>query len=299
MATVHVRQALLRDVGAISQVHQSWVGGAAALSLAEGWQQGGPCLAPETCAVWVAHLLVGSEGIPLVAELAGEVVGYAEAFIGQEAAPHGLHLNIASLTVHQASQGQGVGRALVSYSLEMARVLRCRAVTAAQPRPLAFFAALGFQPQLARYEVLLSPVEGRVFYRARELTERDPAQIRGWQMPLGRWQNARQEWEALAWGMWRAVPELVERAWHDLQIDLTGQPGILHLHETNPLSREAQARLWTKNPMTNQMLSAVLDRSARLGYQRLLTLVEEPLAELFADQVAAATPHWLYAYPIG
>src|SRR5215470_10101384 len=43
------------------------------LSLFERWQHGGPWLSVETCAVHLSRLLAGS-GIPLVAELDGQVL---------------------------------------------------------------------------------------------------------------------------------------------------------------------------------------------------------------------------------
>ncbi|MFP4322470.1 MAG: N-acetyltransferase family protein [Anaerolineales bacterium] len=307
-----VRQGLLSDVAAISAIYRSHIGqwhirNAAgeleaadyeALTLFERWQHGGPWLAVETCAVWLGHLLERGEGIPIVAEHAGEVLGYAEVFVGREPEPYGFHLNISTLAVHQAAGGQGLGRAMVGYIEDMGRALGCQRVTAAYPVPEEFFAHLGFVPFMERQRVVLAAEEGRVFYKAHDLSNAHPDQRGGWFMPLGRFQNSREEWERMFWGIWRGVPELVEARWHCLTIDLTGQPGILHLHQLDNDPHSATARLWTKNRPSSHIVAAIKDRAARLGYTRLQTIVDAPLAELVNEALHTSPAQTLYAKPL-
>src|SRR5215207_8880739 len=130
MSDVIVRQAVLGDTAAITALYRSnvpqWINRERqaveyeSLTIHERWQHGGPWLSLETCAVWMAHLLQKNEGIPLVAEQDGAVVGQAEVFIGQEPEPFGHHINISTIAVHRECHQQGIGTALVKYILQMA-----------------------------------------------------------------------------------------------------------------------------------------------------------------------------------
>jgi hypothetical protein len=91
------------------------------------------------------------------------------------------------------------------------------------------------------------------------------------------------------------VPSLVESRWHRLVIDLTGQPGILHLHQYDEDQGSVTARLWTKFPLSTHILSAVRDRAARLGYERITTLVNAEDRPLLHDGLDDGPPQWLYA----
>ena len=307
---MQVRQAALSDAGAITEVYKSLVTQWKRaddpqslryedLSLFDRWQYGGPWFSVETCAVWLGHLIQRGEGIPLVAELDGEVVGHAEVFIGNEAAPYQNHINISILCVREGAHRKGVGSALVRYVEQMAAVLNCKRVTVAYPEPPPFFEKLGYTQSVARHRLLIAAEEGRVFYKARDLVDDAPQQIEEWYMPLGRFQNAREEWERMYWRIWSGVPELVEARWHRLHIDLTGQPGILHLHQQREDPELVTARLWTKNPVSTHILSAIRDRAARLGYQRIATVIEAEARPLLQDGEDQYDIQWLYSKTLG
>lgn len=306
---LRVRQAILEDAQAITDIYRSLVprwmqtdaeGQAieseySRLNLYERWGHGGPWMSIETCAVWLAHLLQRQDSIPLVAELDGIVIGQAEVFISQEAPPYGHHINISTLCIRAEMQQTEIGTALVQYIEEMARVLGCSQVTVAYAEPSAFFESVGYLPTHTRHNILLSAEEGRVFYRALELSDNNPTQIDGWYMPLGRYQNAREEWERMYWPIWNSVPQLVEAKWHKLYIDLTGQPGILHLHQHDDDPSIATARLWTKNPLSTHILSAMRDRAARLGYKRVRTLVDSANLPIMGEVLSESNAGTLYS----
>lgn len=309
---IRVRQALLGDAVGISRLYcalvPQWTRRAedgtavqadyAELSLYERWQHGGPWLTVETCAVWLGHLLVGAEGIPIVAERDGEIVGQAEVFVSREAPPYGYHLNISTLCVHPDSQRQGVGTALINYIEQMAGALGCTQITAAYPNPAEFYDRLGFSRLVSRMRVRMPAEEGRVFYRAKEMTDDRPAQVGDWMMPLGRFQNSREEWERMYWMLWNGVPELVEARWHRLVIDLTGQPTILHLHQYDDDPSGVTARAWTKFPLSMHVVSAIKDRAARLGYEWIMTLVSVEDRALLPDATDDGILQWVYAKPL-
>lgn len=301
-----VRQATLEDAVIISELYRSHIstwqdqsGNATeyeALSLYERWSHGGPWMSLETCSVWLAHLLQDHDGIPLVAQNdAGEIVGQAEVFIWHEEAPFGHHINISTLCVRADQDFAPIGTAIVNYVLEMAAVIHCDQITIAYPNPIDFYEDMGFTPLQERFLIQMPVEEGRVFYKARELTDDGAGQIERWFMPLGRFQNAREEWERMRWRIWRGVPGLVEAEWQRLYIDITGQPGILHLHQQDDDLASATARLWTKRAVTSHIITAVLDRAARLGYQRVTTLVDATLRASLHDAEDIADANWLYA----
>ncbi|MBZ0304986.1 MAG: GNAT family N-acetyltransferase [Anaerolineae bacterium] len=302
-----VRQATLNDVQAVTRLYQSQIetwydlqqqpADYESLSLYERWRHGGPWYSIETCAVWLAHLLQENDAIPLVAELDGQVVGQAEVFIGKEPDPYGHHINISTLSVLKTAEGEGVGEALVEYIEQMASVIQCKRVTVANPRPPEFYESLGFQPLIERFSVVMPAAEGRVFYKARDLNDSAALQISGWFMPLGRFQNAREECERMRWFIWNGIPPLVEGDWQGLTLELTGQPGILHLHQHRDNAARVTARLWTKNPVSTHILTAARDRAARMGYESIITLVDASVLTLLKDAESVAPSRWLYAKP--
>ncbi|KAB2903850.1 MAG: GNAT family N-acetyltransferase [Anaerolineae bacterium] len=302
-----VRQATLNDVQAITSLYKSHVDTwydlnqqpveYETLTLYERWRHGGPWYSLETCAVWLAHLLQENDAIPLVVELDGAVVGQAEVFIGKEPEPYGHHINISTLCVLKDAETEQVGEALVAYVEEMAAVTNCKRVTVANPKPPEFFEKLGYRSYMERYSVLIPAVEGHVFYKARELNDSSAQQIGGWFMPMGRFQNAREEWERMRWFIWNGIPPLVEGDWQGLTVELTGQPGILHLHQHRDNPTRVTVRLWTKNPVSSHMMMAVGDRVARMGYENMVTLVDSSARALLKDAEEISPSRWLYAKP--
>ena len=137
MSQITVRQATLADAGQITALHNAnittWtrrdVNGEpvpadyADLSLFERWMVGGPWASVEMCAVHLANLLRGSDGIPLVAEIDGRVGAEAEVFIGREPEPFGHHINISRLAIHPQDEGAGLSSALLAYIVQMAEAI--------------------------------------------------------------------------------------------------------------------------------------------------------------------------------
>ncbi|MBI5959319.1 MAG: GNAT family N-acetyltransferase [Chloroflexi bacterium] len=177
------------------------------LSLFERWLIGGPWASIEMCAVHLANLLRGSEGIPLVAEVEGKIGAEAEVFIGREPEPFGHHLNISRLAVHPDYTGTGLSSALLAYILQMGQAIRCKRIVVAHAEPdAALYEHHHFARAHTGQRILIQAGEGRVFYKAAELKTFDPAQVDGWHMPLGRYQNARHEWDHITPGFWNSVP---------------------------------------------------------------------------------------------
>ena len=294
---INVRLATLADSAAITAIHKSDVerweriradGTLVAtpyeqLSLYERWQHGGPWLSIESCAVHLHRLLTGV-GIPLVAEVDGEVLAEAEVYENFEAAPFGHHLDLAIIAVRADHQRRGLGRALVNYVIDMARLMKCERVTVANASAREFYAAMHFRHVRSGKGVRIAAQPGRVMYQATALADRNVDQIKGWYMPLGRYQSARQEWDRSFPQAWAAgIPELLNVASGQFKLTVANQAAIFSVRDADePDSQLGDGRLvcWSARAISQPLISAIRDWAGRNGYNHLLTFV-------MADDLAA------------
>jgi hypothetical protein len=291
-----VRQATLADAHAITDIYCSNVKGGVftrrnpdgtrtptpyeTLSIFERYLHGGAWMSVEMCAVWLAHLLRYGDEIPLVVQANGIVLGEAEITIGNEPAPYGRHLHISALQIHAEADFEILAAGLIDYVKQMASVMKYQQVSVAAPESPEFYRAHGFAPIITRREVTMAAKEGRVFYKAVEMSDFNPNRIDGWSMPLGRYQSARHQWEQIWPGFWNSVPELVEPEVARFEVTLTGQNGILLLEQDRFNPQRAQVSLWSERPLTGHLVSAVRDRAARLHYEELMLLADDTALSL-------------------
>ncbi len=315
--TITVRLATLQDTAAITAIHKSdvttWDRIDAAgqpvtvayddLTLYERWQHGGPWLSLETCAVHLNRLLAGS-GTPLVAEQDGQVLAEAEIYEGHESAPFGHHLNIGVLYTHQAATGHGLGTALLDYIVQMATLMNCSSVSVTATDAPDFYTGYGFRHTRSGRRIRISTQAGRAFYQASELKDRSPEQIRGWGIPLGRYQSARQEWEKLFPQDWAAgIPELLNVPMAHLKLTVAGQNAILFLREADhpeSQSGECSVTCWSARPLTPPLLTAIRDCAFREGFRTLVTYVSDadwPLLSNDAERTDYRQDMYEFAIP--
>ena len=256
----------------------------------------------ETCAVHLNHLLNGI-GTPLVAELDGRVLAEIELYESHEAAPFDHHLHIAVLYTHRDHTGNGLGSALIEYTRQMAELMNCRRITVVNPDAPDFYTAHGFRLMRSGQRVKLPTQAGRAFYQASELTDSNPEQIRGWAMPLGRSQSARQEWDALFPQAWAAgIPELLNMPMAQLKMTVAGQNTIVSLRESDQpdsVPGECTLRCWSMRPLSAPLVAALRDRAYREGFQMISTHVMDadwPL--LAADAIATDERLDVYELPL-
>ncbi len=313
MASILVRTATLDDSVAITAVHTSNVGrwqqlmpsgqvrdvAYGELSLYERWQYGGPWMSVETCAVHLTHLLRGA-GIPIVAEIAGQVVGHGEAFSGEEPAPFGKHLQVSVLYVHAEFAGQGVEQALLAHVVATARDLGCQRVCLNNEEARAFYEGEGWRRLAVTRPVSWLPRTGQAFYQSTPHPNPDPGQIKGWAMPLGRGQSARQEWESRWPALWMAVPQLRDRRVERFKFSVAGGTLFVMYAESIYDQRWANVYVWTGTPFTGPMLTAVNDRAHKLGFRRLSSVVVgESLAFLGPDAEPEGEPAGVFCIELG
>ncbi len=304
MPQITVRQATLADAASITALYNATIPAWTRrtldgenlpvdyddLTLFERWLVGGPWSSVEMCSVHLANLLRGADGLPLVAEIEGRVGAEAEVFIGHEPEPFGHHVNIARLAVHPDYANTGLSSALLKYIHQIGEAIRCRRLTVADGEAdAALYEHHRFARTQSGYRLAIKAGEGRVFYKASELKTFDPEQINGWHMPLGRYQNARQEWDRMPPGFWNSVPEIVEPESHRLYVTVTGQEGYALMQQDRYVPERVHAFLWTKRPLNNLLTMALLDWSARHEYTQVVTFAWDyvrPLLEVETETEA-------------
>ena len=313
MTSITVRTATLDDTAAITAVHTSNVerwqrllaSGAvedvdrADLNIYERWQYGGPWMSVETCAVHLTHLLRGA-GIPVVAELEGRVVGHGEAFAGEEPAPFGKHLQVSVLFVHAEYAGRGVEQALLNHMVAVARELDCQRVCIGNEDAQQFYAGEGWRKLTVVRPVTWLPRTGQVFYQSTPHPSADPAQIKGWSMPLGRGQSARQEWESRWPTLWMAVPQLRDQRVERLKFTAAGGTLFVMYAESIYDQRWAHVYVWAGTPLTGPMVTAINDRAHKLGFRRLSSVVTgESFAFLGSEAEADGPARGVFSIELG
>ncbi len=312
MSQITVRQAVLADAAEITALNNATIGAWTRrespdaepiptayhdLSLYERWLVGGPWASVEMCAVHLANLLRGGDGLPLVAECEGRVGAEAEVFIGYEPEPFGHHVNIARLVVHSDFANVGLGSALITYAQQIAEAIRCRRVTVCDGEAdAALYEHHRFTRQHIGHAIAIQAHAGRVFYQASPLKSFDPEQIKGWHMPLGRTQNARQMWDLLTPGFWNSVPEIVEPESARLHITVTGQEAYALMQQDRFNPKQVHAWVWTKRPVNNLLVMALRDWVERNEYETMITFAWDyvlPLLEV--DYALLGRTQHLYA----
>jgi GNAT superfamily N-acetyltransferase len=288
MSQITVRQANLADAARITDIYTvqiaDWtnrtIDGEAIptdygdLSLYERWLNGGPWASVEMCSVHLANLLRGTDGIPLVAEIDGQIGAEAEVFIGREAEPFGHHLNLSTLVVHPDLEGAGLSSALLTYVRQIGEAIRCKAVTVADiDDNAALFEHHGYHRAHVGQRLVFPAQEGRVFYKAGELTSTDPHLIDGWHMPLGRYHNGREEWDRMLHGFWNSVPEIVEPETARLHITVTGQEAYALMQADRFDPSRVHVYLWTRRPMNTLLMVVLRDWAARRNFTSLAAYV--------------------------
>ncbi|MBN1678886.1 MAG: GNAT family N-acetyltransferase [Anaerolineae bacterium] len=284
MSQITVRQADLADAASITAIHnaavETWTrrdfdgdvipADYDELSLFERWCVGGVWASVEMGAVHLANLLRGSDRIPLVATINGVIRAEAEIAISHEPEPFGHHVNLSRLAVHPDDVSVGLGTALLTYIHQIGEAIRARRITAADGGPNAdLFEHHGFRRVHSGQRLIIPAEEGRVFYKASELTTFDPGQITGWHMPLGRYQNAREEWDRMQPGLWNCVPLLVEPEKARLHITLTGQEVFAFMEQDRDDPAQVHAFVWSRRPLNALVIMALRDWAAQHDYKTI------------------------------
>lgn len=242
----------------------------------ERWLNGGPWMDESMLRPHLRRLIQGA-GYALVAEADGEALAEAEAFVGDEPPPWGRNLNLSVLYTRRGSAGRGLGSALMTALFELARRERCDSFVVTHAEAESFYARFGLACWGTWRAGVLPVRESGTVYSAEAMTGWSYESVRGWGMPVGRYQSARQEWGRLAP---EAVPDFP--GWRHLRserwrLTVRRAPAVLYLDELPHAPRgTANAHLWTPDgAMSRQLLTAVRDRAARSGFDRLRLFVPE------------------------
>lgn len=288
---IHVRPAVPDDVPAIVAIHCSdivtwkrWdadgqprLADYAGLEPYQRWLNGGPWMDERTYAPYLARLLAPDRaGVALVAELDGEVRAMAEAWLGTEPPPFGPNLNLSVIYTLRGHAGRGLGSALMAALESQAMAAGCENFMVSHAEASGFYAKHGLERLETWRRARLPARASHTQYTAHPFTPGDYAAVRGWAMPVGRYQSARQEWERIQPG---AEPRF--EAWRDLRqvnvrLEVRGAPALLRLEEVPRERGVADVHLWTPAPgLSRQLLSAIRDQAAQAGFRELMGFVAE------------------------
>ena len=297
---IHVRSATPADVPAIVAIHRSDIvtwkrwddeGQAHLASYDElepyqRWLNGGPWMDASTYAPYLARLQAPDRaGVALVAEADGQVRAAAEAWLGVEPAPFGRNLNLSVIYTLRGQAGHGLGSALMAALEAHARAAGCETLIVTHAEATGFYARHGLAHLETWRRARLPTRASHTQYSTRAFAPGDDTAIRGWGMPVGRYQSARQEWERVQPG---AEPRF--EAWRHLRqvgryLEVRSAPAALWLEEVPREPGVADVHLWTPMPrLTRQLLSAVRDQATQAGFRELMFFVAEAtLPQLGAD----------------
>lgn len=282
MQKIITRPATVTDAPAISAVHCStvtrWYAPDANgverparygdLTPAQRWLNGGPWMDAETCAHHLRRLIAGG-GHALVAELNGRIVAEAELHTADEPPPFGRNLNLSALYTHRNHQGQNLGSLLMQRALELADEQNCETFTVACAEAPDFYAKHGLRQAATYTRFQLSAQAANVTYTVEPLPDAPYDLVRGWSLPIGRYQNAHHDWERTRPN---ATPDFPE--WRGLRLErywltVGDERAALILEESPRFPGLADTFLFTLSSVTPHLLAAVRDRATRSGFTHL------------------------------
>lgn len=248
--------------------------------------QAAPWMTVETGALLLSYLIRG-RCVALVAEADGQIVGYAEAYPGDEAPPYGAMLHV----LHLLGDTPQITAALWGELMACAGKRRLSATASSYDRETA---ALYAEQGLSRFEQIeqytLVAQSGRGFYQATEHHRPDVSQIDGWLMPVGRAQSAATHWHTLWPGIWDSVAPISQRRTHRLLFNASGQQALVCIRQQLYTERDAEIFCWSPRPLSSPLLVAIRDWSYREGYRTLILTVNAQTAKLFNAE-AETTPY--------
>jgi hypothetical protein len=257
-----------------------------ALSLYERWLHGGAWMSLETAAIHLGKLLLGA-GVVLVAEAQNGLVGYVEAYVGNEQEPFGVHLHVGQLLLHPDAP-EGTDEQLLDGIAAQAQSLKCRRVLATSSggeRLVGLFAELGARNIARLQRFSLTARTGQGLYKAVADGTTDPRQIAGWSMSVGRYTSARQEWESRWLTTWDVLPELKART-KRLFMSSSGQEAFVVVQQGLYDPRSAELSCWTPRTLSGVLLTSLRDWAHREGYRTLSLLVAEDVVKALSDAEA-------------
>jgi len=288
-SSILIRPATVADAAAISAVHcsnvtqwQKWEmeGPRPAryveLSAYQRWLNGGAWFDAGSCAHHLDRLIKGG-GSAWVAELGGRVLAESEMFIADEPEPYGRNLNLSILYVHRNHQGQGLGSALMVEALALARREGCENFLVANAEAPDFYRRQGLK-RMERWRRLRVPTRAsKAQYEAEPLADGPYALVQGWGLVMGRYQNARHDWERVRPG---SVPDFEE--WRDLKgerfaITVGRQKAIVAFEEQE--RGLANTFLFTppEGGYTPRLFGAVRDLALKRGFSQLQCFVRSDM----------------------
>jgi len=258
------------------------------LTIYERWLHGGAWASIETGAIWLSHLKrVGAMSLVQIAD--DHITAYAEIYPGEEPPPYDKHLHLGQLVTHPDHANPDE---LMKFILQEAQSYgRITASSSAYDTAQAeFYQRHALLPHVQIRQYRVPAQTGQGFYRSVEHPLSDSRQIEGWQMPIGRFTSARQQWETHWASLWEAIPQIMEKTVHRIRFSASGQDAFVCIKQQLYDTRTADVYCWSAKLMSSQLLVAIRDWTYKQGYRTLVMAVDDKTAKVLGD-VAEPDPY--------
>ncbi len=245
------------------------------LTILERYLHGGPWMSIESCAVHLNSLLLEDHPI-IVAEVDGKIAGEAELLINEEPVSGELHriAHLDVIQVHKDFRKQGIGRALMRFSEEIARERGCDMLTVTpEERALAFYKKLGVN-KIIQHGVMMD-------FNLEEFPHKDVkiqrgefpwSKIRDKEMILGKFQSSYHHW-------FMAFKERISGIDDGLYFESGRFGDSYYVIESSFFGNDiATVYSWGDNFVETLMILG--SRAKELGFKKLRTLVKEQDTEV-------------------
>lgn len=313
MSSFSIRKATLDDAQAISRLFRERIdvwqridpAGKVenvpyeALTIYERWLHGGAWMSVETGAIHLNHL-IGGGGIGVVVEEDEFLLGYAEAYPGNEPPPFGRHVHITDIAAHFEQEAE-VKDALIRHIIEAAKKKKTERVTVSfsgyDTQSASYYQQYGMKPLSHSIRYTLPAKTGQGFYKVVDHPNADANQVDGWYMTVGRLQSARQHWETLWNPLWQAVEEIAAQKKFRLHFNAAGHEALICVQQQLYDERSVDVYCWSPKPLTTQLLTALRDWVHRQNYRVLILDIPEDTAKILGAE-AESSPYTQDVYAV-
>ena len=247
------------------------------LTVYERWLHGGAWMSLETASLQLGRLLLG-HGLPLVMTHHEKIIGYVEVFLGDEPAPFGRNLHLATLYLPEEEALRAeVLEALLAYLNRYALQKKCQRITLNNPvhnhEGAMLYEQIGFAEVDTVRRMILSAKTGQVFYKATEYHTDDSINLTQWHLRIGRVSSSTARWQAIMPYLWEAMPQYQAQTLHRIRMNVAGHDAYVAIHQHLYNPRLADVTCWTPVSPTAQLITAIRDWAHRNSYRKLVLLV--------------------------
>ena len=294
-----IRPARLDDdmgIGAVYRSNTQTAGRSdvGALSDYDAFLLGGDWLVEDLSRVHIQDVLDRGDRILVAEAPVTGTVGVVELVGGVEPPPYGRNLHINSLAVLRGHHRQGIGRALVRWTLHMAEQEKFDSVSVVcEPDVAAFYDKMGVSRVVDCREVTIPAAVYDIEYDADRTPGSRPERISGVRLVIGRYQSSAVDWERpREWTKYGdRFPQLANAGTFVCDLRFGHHRAFCNMSSVS--GRDAEASLWSNCEDVVFLTKMLLTEMARKGVEMARLLVSDREFDIIrvAFPVATARRH--------